>query len=608
VGDEMGLGKTFTSVAAAMICKLLTEKVVMGLPLSIIWGNTLEEWVILADNDFPSIVGEEREWYPLQRLNSVPRRLLEIQTTPPYGHPALISAHEPILVVTMPGVAETFKTVIDEMTHGTDFKLVNLLLAENANLTHEDLNTSIDEPENRWNIHLVSYDTLTSRAKPSSNGRLSYCSWSFGIFDESHRYKMKNSVGWRIATNARIGFILQVTATLGFHSLYDWCYQAMWLFSGAPEEPEDKTVMEIHGADALYSAVKSLMHAIRTEDQDAQQDVAHRMIQIAKPWTIRRWSESKLANRKPLVRIPKENAHLVDLEWTEDEQAKPKTLVERLTSWGASGAWRVHRWRLACFSLVLGDTEIRNDVSGQWYDKWPLDTWVDSLIFQWLRDTFLPMLVNESAEYPEPDEDEASNEVLLHEPESLKSTLLRAPPPQKAVLFCPLPGQVRHLKWWLTMFFADNLDIFYMFAEMGNDEETEMQLKFQDSPNPSVFVTTPKVGGTGLNLTAANHAVITQKFWVLNEQHQAFARVVRLGQNRVPHTWPLNTGPNGYDNRASDLHQLLGVAQIRVLHGLMNRPNITTTMIYRILECRQDHTMRLTEHGDLVSSDGEDEQ
>jgi len=101
-----------------------------------------------------------------------------------------------------------------------------------------------------------------------------------------------------------------------------------------------------------------------------------------------------------------------------------------------------------------------------------------------------------------------------------------------------------------------------MYAEMGNDECKEMQLKFQDSPNPSVFVITPKVGGTGLDLTAVNHAVIPQKFWVLNEQRQAFTRVVRLGQNRVPHTWLLNTGPNGYDNRASDLHQLSGVAQM----------------------------------------------
>jgi len=42
VADEMGLGKTFTSVAAAMICKLLTEKVVMGLPLLILWRNTFD--------------------------------------------------------------------------------------------------------------------------------------------------------------------------------------------------------------------------------------------------------------------------------------------------------------------------------------------------------------------------------------------------------------------------------------------------------------------------------------------------------------------------------------------------------------------------------------
>jgi hypothetical protein len=88
----------------------------------------------------------------------------------------------------------------------------------------------------------------------------------FWIFNEYHRYKTKNSVGWRIVTNAKIGFKLQVTATPGFHSLYDWWYHAMWLFSGAPEDPEDETVMEMHGANAQYSAVKSFMRAIRTED------------------------------------------------------------------------------------------------------------------------------------------------------------------------------------------------------------------------------------------------------------------------------------------------------------------------------------------------------
>jgi hypothetical protein len=88
-------------------------------------------------------------------------------------------------------------------------------------------------------------------------------------------------VGWQIAMNAEFGFKFQVTATPGFHSLYDWCFQTMWLFSNVPEDPEDDTVIDQHGADVLYSSVKSLMHAIRTEDKEAQQDAAHWMIQIA---------------------------------------------------------------------------------------------------------------------------------------------------------------------------------------------------------------------------------------------------------------------------------------------------------------------------------------
>jgi hypothetical protein len=133
---------------------------------------------------------------------------LEIQITVPYGHPGRISAHEPILVVRMPWVAETFKTVIDDMIHVTKFTMVSLLHTNNTNLTHEYLTTSIEQPGNLSTIHLGSYDSFISRAKPSSNGQLLHCSWSFGIFDKSHQYKMKSRVGWRIATNSRIGLKL----------------------------------------------------------------------------------------------------------------------------------------------------------------------------------------------------------------------------------------------------------------------------------------------------------------------------------------------------------------------------------------------------------------
>jgi len=166
---------------------------------------------------------------------------------------------------------------------------------------------------------------------------------------------------------------------------------------------------------------------------------------------------------------------------------------------------------------MLGDMQDRNDIREQWSDEWPFGTWVDSLIFRWLRETFLPMLLHEPSEYPEPDEDNALRDALLPDRERHEHALPSTLPPQKAVLFCPLPGQICHLKWWLTKYFADHVDIFHMYADMGNDKQTEMPLIFQDSRDPSVFVMTSNVGGPGLNLTARNHPVVAQKLWELNK-------------------------------------------------------------------------------------------
>jgi hypothetical protein len=45
-------------------------------------------------------------------------------------------------------MAETFKSVNDKMMYGTESKLVNMFHAGNVKFTYEDLNTSIDKPEN----------------------------------------------------------------------------------------------------------------------------------------------------------------------------------------------------------------------------------------------------------------------------------------------------------------------------------------------------------------------------------------------------------------------------------------------------------------------------
>jgi len=67
-----------------MIHKWVTENVLMGLALSILQVNTIKEWVILAYNDVSGIVSEKWEWNLFQSLNSVHRRVLEIQPTSPH--------------------------------------------------------------------------------------------------------------------------------------------------------------------------------------------------------------------------------------------------------------------------------------------------------------------------------------------------------------------------------------------------------------------------------------------------------------------------------------------------------------------------------------------
>lgn len=70
VANYMSLGMILTSVALAMICILLSEKVVVRLPETTLLGNILDEWLLISQyNCYPDI-GKEPLWYPLQRLHS----------------------------------------------------------------------------------------------------------------------------------------------------------------------------------------------------------------------------------------------------------------------------------------------------------------------------------------------------------------------------------------------------------------------------------------------------------------------------------------------------------------------------------------------------------
>lgn len=69
---------------------------------------------------YSRIAGEVQKWYPLPRMNSVPCCHLVIYNYPPAEQHVLPVALESIPVVTIIRVAESFNSVIHEMTYSPD--------------------------------------------------------------------------------------------------------------------------------------------------------------------------------------------------------------------------------------------------------------------------------------------------------------------------------------------------------------------------------------------------------------------------------------------------------------------------------------------------------
>ncbi|MDT5034635.1 MAG: hypothetical protein QOC94_4806, partial [Actinoplanes sp.] len=63
-------------------------------------------------------------------------------------------------------------------------------------------------------------------------------------------------------------------------------------------------------------------------------------------------------------------------------------------------------------------------------------------------------------------------------------------------------------------------------------ERDALVAAFQADRRPGIFVLSLKAGGTGLNLTAANHVVHIDRWWNPATETQATDRAFRIGQDR----------------------------------------------------------------------------
>ena len=203
------------------------------------------------------------------------------------------------------------------ITAGSHFTIGDLSAKGGEEMSHTHLNFSVKFPNQMWDIHVVTYNALTEHGQRNPSGtpkQLTNCTWSGGIFDESHIFKGPKSIGWKVVSEADIGFKIQVTATSAYHSLRDWANLTRWLFA-IPEVAEDRDAVTKHSPVTLEKAVMDIQHTV-SKDLPAheQQAAAQAMIDVVRPWMIRRWTESKLTSGAPLISIPTEIVHQVLLE------------------------------------------------------------------------------------------------------------------------------------------------------------------------------------------------------------------------------------------------------------------------------------------------------
>ncbi|MDD9943040.1 MAG: DEAD/DEAH box helicase [Myxococcales bacterium] len=102
----------------------------------------------------------------------------------------------------------------------------------------------------------------------------------------------------------------------------------------------------------------------------------------------------------------------------------------------------------------------------------------------------------------------------------------------KALVFT----QFREMGDRLVHYLGQHLGVEVVFLHGGTRRKArdEMVRRFQDEPHgPAVFVLSVKAGGTGLNLTAANHVFHFDRWWNPAVEDQATDRAYRIGQKRA---------------------------------------------------------------------------
>ena len=100
----------------------------------------------------------------------------------------------------------------------------------------------------------------------------------------------------------------------------------------------------------------------------------------------------------------------------------------------------------------------------------------------------------------------------------------------RALVFTQFAAFGEMLSGWLAEQFGTEIPLLH--GGLGRTERDRLVADFQSDDGPPVMLATLKAGGTGLNLTAANHVIHVDRWWNPAVEDQATDRAYRIGQNQ----------------------------------------------------------------------------
>ena len=105
---------------------------------------------------------------------------------------------------------------------------------------------------------------------------------------------------------------------------------------------------------------------------------------------------------------------------------------------------------------------------------------------------------------------------------------------KKVLLFSPF---VRHLSLYKEHFLTEKQAYSYLTGEVPQHKRGEVISEFDLHPGHRSFLIQLKTGGSGLNLTMADHVFLLDPWWNPAAEEQAIARAHRMGQKMQVFAW-----------------------------------------------------------------------